>query len=51
MRILLLLLILAAILVSLVFDNYLDYSFAWVFMMSWLLFVSGKEIKIQEEPP
>ncbi len=33
--------ILAAILSSLVFDNYLDYSFAWVIIMSWLLWISS----------
>jgi len=33
-------LILITIMASLLFDNYLDYSFAWVFIMSWFLFVS-----------
>jgi len=40
------LVIFIAVLGSLLFDNYLDYSFAWVFIMSWFLFVS----KLNTEP-
>lgn len=42
--------IFVSILSSLLFDHYLDYSFAWVFMMVWFLYSSNQIVQIRQKP-